>query len=141
MTGVPDYSSDQVRTINLIDPEPAAETLRVLGRCDFTASCLPETSAPRLSVATRLELINGPVLNLRLNALTGTIQSLIDQQCGNDIVVSRFYMLALSRAPTDVERLYWLRELDLASDSDERRQRIEDFVWSLLNCQDFITNH
>ncbi len=141
VTGVGDHEDVSLRTISLIEPGSAAETLRVLGRCDFTAGCLPETSTRPMGIATRLELINGSLLNARIESSNGIVRRLIEQQLDDEDIVRTLYLLALSRKPTTDELRDWCHELGMAGDSSDRRQRIEDFVWSLLNCQDFITNH
>jgi hypothetical protein len=54
--------------------------------------------------------------------------------------VKEFYLRGLGRLPTDEELEGWLRRLAV-NEPRERCRRLEDFLWSLLNSQDFLANH
>ena len=56
-------------------------------------------------------------------------------------IVAEFYLRALSREPSPAEREQWQRELTAAATPAERRQILEDFVWALCTCREFVTNH
>jgi hypothetical protein len=141
VTGVFEDTADRVRSINRIVPGAAEQTLRILGRCDFTAGCVPESSQPAMDIATRLHLINGSILNSRLTDSQGNVSKLIEAGHSDAEIIDTLYLLALGRPPSSDEQRHWYEEFSRSVDSHDRRQRIEDFVWSLLNCQDFATNH
>jgi hypothetical protein len=52
-----------------------------------------------------------------------------------------FYLRALSRPPTAEEIDYWISAIDAVVSETERAERLEDFVWGLLNSREFMTNH
>jgi hypothetical protein len=135
-----EFGGDQpgVRAIELVDTAAGAATLDVLGRCDRNESC---ESAPRgvRGIAATLHLVNGPLVNRRLAAEHGRLRQLIAAETGTKEIVEEFYLTALTRRPTPSELGFWLKELDAASGGDERAARLEDFLWSLLNSNEFMT--
>jgi hypothetical protein len=98
-------------------------------------------SSTAISVMRRLQLINGPLLNARLADSDSRLIDMLRQGLGDEQIIERYYWLALSRPPNEVERSRWVDELQTATSTAERQTRLEDFVWSLLNCQEFVTNH
>jgi hypothetical protein len=46
-------------------------------------------------------------------------------------------LVALGRHPRDQEQSYWKEQLG----EEPSRALLEDFVWSLLICDEFQTNH
>ena len=58
----------------------------------------------------------------------------------NEEIVTEFYTVALGRRPTNREHQYWLERFAKV-EANERTSVLEDFVWSLLNCREFVTNH
>lgn len=126
------------RAINFIGAaEPAPVGLAELGRCPRTASC-EAAGATTSGLAQQLALLNGRLLNeplARGNGRIAQFAELPDEQ-----LVSRVYLLALSRPPTENEQTFWRRELRDAATA-ERRAVVEDLVWSLLNCDEFVHNH
>ena len=57
-----------------------------------------------------------------------------------EAIVEDFYLRALSRSAAAEEREYWLAQLDDES-AAARERKLEDFLWSLLSCREFRTNH
>jgi hypothetical protein len=87
----------------------------------------------------KLHLLNGPLLNQRIVSAEGRLSKIVTAGVSPDEIVVRFYRLALCRDPSSVEREFWQRKL-ASSDGDER-EVLEDFLWSLLTCKEFVTNH
>ncbi|MBI1923509.1 hypothetical protein HYR99_04585 [Candidatus Poribacteria bacterium] len=56
-------------------------------------------------------------------------------------IVDEFYLAALSRHPTDDEQQFWKQQIDVSASADSQRDILEDLVWSLLTCNEFVTNH
>ena len=56
-------------------------------------------------------------------------------------IVNQFYLVALSRHPTARETQHWKKQLDAITTADGKREFLEDFVWGLLICREFVTNH
>ncbi len=53
-------------------------------------------------------------------------------------IIEEFYRAALGRSPTVPEQQHWMQQLMMA---DSQRTLLEDFVWGLLTCQEFVMNH
>ncbi len=127
------------RAVMLVDSKTKSETLDVLGRCSREESC--EASDNSTGGLTRmLHLINGPLLNQRISAADNRLSQLIAIGASTDDMVAEFYQLALSRKPSHAEQQYWSAAFE-KSNPKESRKLLEDFVWGLLNSQEFITNH
>jgi hypothetical protein len=56
-------------------------------------------------------------------------------------IVGEFYLVALSRNPTDEEQRLWTERLEAMTSADKQRDFLEDFVWGLLTCNEFVRNH
>ena len=56
-------------------------------------------------------------------------------------IVERFYLAALGRYPGDAERSFWKEQLGENAPASRQRELLEDFVWSLLVCNEFVSNH
>ncbi|MGI9466047.1 MAG: DUF1549 domain-containing protein [Rubripirellula sp.] len=128
------------RAVNLANPKIASQTLDALGRCARESSCeVPVASAGTGGLTLKLHLFNGPVLNRRIAASHGRLSRLIVAGKTNESIVEEFYRVALSRPVTKSEKEFWSRQLK--ERNGERRKLLEDFVWSLLTCKEFVTNH
>ncbi len=141
--GVPDsYGNLPVgtRAVALIDPNTRSDALDILGRCSRETSC--ETSVGAADVLQRkLHLFNGNLLNARI----GVPDSRLDKSISSDKlpmdIVREFYLAALSRHPTDKEQTFWKQHIKMNASANTQRAILEDMVWSLLTCNEFITNH
>lgn len=141
-TGVPEEFDDQpygMRAVALIDPQAPAPSLDVLGRCRPMGACA-EISESAVGMATQLHLLNGQLINRKLLAAEGRCQRMLAEQKSSGEIVTEFYIRALSRRPTEAELSSWSQRLDSGPQS-QRGERVEDFVWSLLNSRQFRTNH
>ena len=128
----------QTRAVALFDPATPSISLDVLGRCNREDSCeTPPTGAVGGGVTARLHLLNGPLINRKITNEKSTLRQSIDRGDSPDKIVESFYRRALSRPPTDRERAFWSKQLAAKSDQ-ARRERLEDFLWSLLNCREFM---
>lgn len=141
VTGIAERYGNQplgTRAITLFTP-PESEALEMLGRCDRTDSC-ESTETSTVGLTTKLHLLNGPLLNRRLRDEQGRLNQLLQSRAKADRIIEEFYVVALSRFPSEGERNYWLGQVE-AGESGTDRQALEDFVWGLLNSQEFLTNH
>jgi hypothetical protein len=125
------------RAVSLFDPQLPSQSLDVLGRCSREQSCESQPSA--MTLTQSLHLINGQLVNQRLEADEGRLRRLVKAGMSNDAIVQDFYLRALSRPPTDEELAYWRQQLP--SSPTERNEALQDFLWSLLVCAEFVTNH
>jgi hypothetical protein len=141
VTGVPETYGDAAagtRAIELINPLAPSESLDALGRCSRESGC--EGASATVGLATRLHLVNGPLVNAKLASTSGRLNAAVRESLSNGEIVEEFYLRALGRAPTAEEASFWQVELD-SSDPAQRQAQLEDFVWGLLNSQEFTTNH
>ena len=140
VTGIDEHygeTPDGTRAIALASLEPS-ETLDVLGRCSRPENCSPGMASPR-GLATTLHVMNGPLLNARIADERGRLHNLLRGGATTPVIIEEFYLGALSRPPTVAEVEFWLSRVP--SSAAERTTVLEDFVWSLLNSNEFLTNH
>ena len=138
VAGAAQGDEDRPRAIAIVDARQPDESLDALGRCSRDDSCdAPNTRAGGL--ATQLHLLNGPLLNAQVAAPNGRLQAMLAAGKTNDEIVAEFYLRALGRMPRDNEREFWNTQIGDAA--AERPKRLEDFLWSLMTCREFTTNH
>jgi hypothetical protein len=141
VTGVADTYGDEpigTRAISLFDPATPATSLDILGRCSRLASC--EGVAAGGGLPARLHQLNGELVNRKITAADGRLHRHLAAGTSDEAIIEDFYLRALSRRPSQDEQSFWEQEL-AGIDSAERKLRLEDFVWSLLNSDEFTTNH
>ncbi|MDG2223327.1 MAG: DUF1553 domain-containing protein [Rubripirellula sp.] len=128
------------RAVSLRDGAIQSESLDVLGRCDRTKSC-EGTPSPIGPLAQKLHLLNGNLLNARIGAPSGRLERLIQSKNPPLTIVRVFYEYALNRPPNENEVAALKRWIDPDKPADQQRDALEDFVWSIVTCNEFITNH
>ena len=114
-------------------------SLDILGRCGRDESC--ESSAAPGGLPQKLHLFNGPLINARIGVPGSRLSKLVAAGKSSTEIVGQFYLVALSRHPTDRETQHWKKQLDAITTADGKREFLEDFVWGLLICREFVTNH
>ena len=125
------------RAIELPDPNFESYFLDTLGRPRRIVSCECErTAEPNL--AQVLQLANGELVQRKLADQTGRISSQIDEQKSDDAICDEFYVVALSRHPTQEELNNCHSIISAAAD---RRSGLEDVLWAILNGREFLFNH
>ena len=141
VTGLPETYGDEpegTRAVTLFDPKIPSQSLDILGRCSREDSC--ETASETVGgLARKLHLLNGPLLNRRIADNDGRLAKLLRNKKTPSEIVDEFYLRALGRGPTQKEREFWQRQL--ASSAGETKKVLEDFLWALLTCREFATNH
>jgi len=141
--GVPDKYGDQprgTRAVTLIDPKTSSRSLDILGRCGRDESC--ESAAPATGgLPQKLHLFNGPLINARIGVPGSRLSKLLSAGKPHTEIVSEFYLVALNRHPSDKEAKHWASQLDAITSVAGKREFLEDFVWGLLTCREFVTNH
>jgi hypothetical protein len=141
--GVPDtYGNepDGTRAVTLFDPNTKSNALDILGRCGREASCESSTGAIG-GLPRKLHLFNGELLNARIDVPGSRLDQLISAGKSPMEIVDGFYLTALNRNPTDDERQFWKGQFDLSVSADSQRDVLEDVVWGLLTCNEFVSNH
>jgi hypothetical protein len=141
VTGVADRYGDEAhgtRAIHLVDPTIPSEPLDLLGRCSRRASC--EGIAASSALPAKLHQLNGDLINRKVTSIEGALEQWIRSKANDVDIFEDFYWRALSRKPSHAERDYWIRQLSELNDG-KKRQALEDFLWSLLHCSEFASNH
>jgi hypothetical protein len=127
-----------LRAIQSLDALARYPDVAALNGCTAAAQCAADdVIAPDL--ATRLQLINGQILNQKIVDGQGRLAVLSTLGRSDEQIVVEFYARALSRRPAAAELDFWKAEF--AGGSDQRAERLQDFVWSLLSSREFMTNH
>ena len=128
------------RAVMLVDPKTPSRTLDVLGRCGRDESC--ESSPGAIGgLPQKLHLFNGALLNARIAAKESRLNQLLSSGKQPKEIVNAFYLTALNRHPSDHEQEHWNGTLAALKSTDDQRAFLEDFVWGLLTCNEFVTNH
>jgi hypothetical protein len=130
------------RAVTLVDPAVKSRTLDVLGRCSRQETCETTLSVQDSGGLSRmLHLFNGPLLNQRIASKRGRLSRLLDSGVTSEGIVEEFYLSALGRPMSENEKKFWSERLEAHGNPAERRAQLEDFVWGLLTCKEFVTNH
>ena len=140
--GVPDRYGDSplgARAVELVDPRTPSPTLDILGRCGRETSCESSPNAVG-GLPQKLHLFNGALLNARIAVEGGRLHRLQTAGESPREIVREFYLAAFSRLPTSQEKRHWQDQLRALKPVD-RQAFLEDFVWGLTTCRDFVTNH
>ena len=141
VTGVAIRYGDQpidTRAVSLVTPTIPSASLDILGRCSREQSC--ESVSQAITLEQSLYMINGALINDRLQAKQGRLRRMIAAGHSSEQIVTTFYNHALARSPTPAESEYWAKQFAVP-DAGTRVELLEDFVWSLLVCREFVTNH
>ncbi|MEE2642055.1 MAG: DUF1553 domain-containing protein [Planctomycetota bacterium] len=128
------------RAVELRDGAIRSDALDILGRCDRTNSCegAPSPTGP---LAQKLHLFNGELLNSRIGAEGGRLDKLIKSRKTALEIAREFYQVALTRQPNRQEIKFLSQLFDDRKSSAQQREVLEDFVWSIVTCKEFVTNH
>ncbi|MCG8653479.1 MAG: DUF1549 and DUF1553 domain-containing protein [Pirellulales bacterium] len=129
------------RAVALFDPQTQSDSLDILGRCSRDNSCEANSAQSSAGLPLKLHLLNGPLLNRRITAAQGRLAQLLQAETPPLEIIETYYHLAFCRGPSNAEKEFWLEQIRMASDAESQRALLEDFVWSLLTCNEFVTNH
>jgi Protein of unknown function (DUF1549)/Protein of unknown function (DUF1553) len=115
-------------------------------RADFLARFQQagERAADRQpSVLQVLTLMNGPLVDEAVNPERGRTLAAVAEAPWLDTAgrVEALFLASLSRPPTRAERDRYAGFLDKAGTEADRRRRLGDVFWALLNSSEFILNH
>ena len=141
--GVPDVYGNEpegTRAVSLFDPNTESDALDILGRCGRETSCESSVGATD-GLQRKLHLFNGDLLNARIGVPGGRLDRLVSIGKSPMEIVNEFYLAALSRHPTDTEQQFWAQHIDVNASANSQRAILEDIVWSLLTCNEFVMNH
>ncbi len=141
--GIPDtYGNEPIgtRAVSLFNPNTESEALDILGRCGRETSC--ESAAEVTDgLQRKLHLFNGDLLNARIGVPGSRLDKLMSEEKSPMEILDEFYLAALSRHLTETEQQFWEQHIDVNSSANSQRAILEDMVWSLLTCNEFVANH
>jgi hypothetical protein len=134
-----DFYPEGTKAIQLYDAAIASTFLKAFGRHNREITCDCERS-DQPSMIQVLHLSNGETLNPKLAKPGNWIEQGLQQNWDNATFVDQVFQVALMRMPTDQERQRLLVVAD-EYPATERRQALEDLVWSVLTSTEFTFNH
>ncbi len=141
--GVPDIYGDEpegTRAVSLFNPNTESDALDILGRCSRETSCENSTEATD-GLQRKLHLFNGDLLNARIGVPNSRLDKLMSDGKSPMEIVNEFYLAALCRQPTDKEQQFWKQHINIDASANSQRAVLEDMVWSLLTCNEFVNNN
>ena len=92
----------------------------------------------RLDLSQVLHLANGEAIHGKVTAAGGRVASLLESKKDDAVILDELYLATLSRMPTAGERQ--TAEKFIAT-VPSRKEAMEDLLWTLLNCSEFVMNH
>jgi hypothetical protein len=125
------------RAIQLPDTRVRSFLLDVFGRPPRQITCECERTA-QPNIAQALHLLNGDVLNKKIAAPTGRIETLLKNKTPLPAVIEELYLTTLSRPPRSEEltkAMGWINE------APTPQEGAQDVFWALLNSREFLFNH
>lgn len=139
VTGVPEQlGNSEPRAVSLAGLTEKSEALDLLGRCQSDTCSTESGSVGRLPV--QLHLINGELLNIRLSSAESGVMQAIAAGDTSEEIVDEFYLRSYSRLPTAEERSFWEQQFSFAENRQQFAEIAQDFLWSLLNSEEFRSN-
>ncbi len=133
-----DFYPEGTKAIQLYDTAIASTFLKAFGRHNREITCDCERS-DQPSMVQVLHLSNGDTLNPKLAKTGNWIEQGMQQGWDDATFIDQLFHVALMRKPSDQERQ---RLLAVAQEypAAERRQALEDLVWSVLTSTEFTFN-
>lgn len=139
-TGVPEKFNgwpEGVRSIQVWDNRMPSYFFRIFGRPVRATVCECERSNEP-SISQALHLLNSPEVNAKLTHRHGFARKLAESALSNDQITDEIYLSTLSRFPSDDERRLMQSAFEAAGTN--RREAVEDILWSVLNTKEFLYN-
>jgi len=138
--GIGDSYPMGYRALQLPDSHTVSYFLNSFGRPNRVQTCECErTNEP--SMAQALHIANGDTLNQKLSAKGNRVDQLLSGEKTDAALAEEIYLLALSRPPTEPERVGLAKVLAEASSAAEKRPIVEDVLWSVMSSREFLFNH
>jgi hypothetical protein len=125
------------RAIQLPDTRVRSFLMDTFGRPARQITCECERTA-RPNIAQALHLLNGELINKKIDAAGGRVDALLKAKPPPEKVVEELYLVTLSRPPRPEEVAKakgWLAE------APSPREGAADLLWVLLNSREFLFNH
>ncbi len=127
------------RAIQLRDSAVASYFLKAFGRNQRQITCECERSEEP-SMVQVLHIANGDTLNGKLKAKDNQLEKWLASGKPFGEILDEVYLASLARFPTPDEKQKMLEIVATASEA-EKREVLEDVVWSVLSSREFLFNH
>ena len=137
VTGAPEKFNgwpEGFRAIQVWDNRMPSYFFRIFGRPVRFSVCECERGTDP-SITQALHLMNSPEIAAKIKAKAGTARKLADSDKKPEAIIDELFLGALSRKPTDAERMKLLEAF-----TDDRRAAVEDVLWAVLNSKEFLYN-
>lgn len=125
----------QARAMQLWTFRSPSETLDTFGRPDPNQDP-PCERLPEATMTQALHLMNAPNIQSKLTSDEGLPAKLAASDHSDEQIIEQIYLRTYSRLPQMVERQAMLAILQ--ESNQNRRQVLEDLLWSLLNTPEFV---
>ena len=140
-TGVPEQFNGWpvgYRAIHVWDNRLPSYFFRIFGRPQRVSVCECERGNEP-SIAQALHLMNSAESFRKIRHRDGRAARLAASKRTNVEVIDELYLLTLSRSPSNAERQLLLEAFE--QPEGNRREAVEDVLWTLLNTKEFLYNH
>jgi hypothetical protein len=77
-------------------------------------------------------------MHQKVTHVQGRVARLLEAKHTDAVILEELYLATLTRLPTAEERTTIQQ---LLTSAPSRREGLEDLLWTLLNCSEFICNH
>ncbi|MCA9084927.1 MAG: DUF1553 domain-containing protein, partial [Planctomycetaceae bacterium] len=135
-----DFYPKGTRAIQLYDSAVQSYFLQTFGRNQRRITCECERS-DEPSIVQVLHISNGQTINGKLATADNQLQKWLTDFAGDDgALLDEVFLSTLSRYPQEHERKGMLEQL-AAAKPEERRELLEDIVWSIVSSREFLFNH
>lgn len=123
------------RAVELVEVRIPFPALDILGRCSRQAPC-DSPGQGGGGLARALHLLNGCTIQAKLRG--GILDELLEKNMPDSAAIDELYLRTLTRLPSPGEKTEWTA---LFTKTRDRREPLEDLLWTLLNSREFGFNH
>ncbi len=139
VTGVPEkflayYPG--MRAVNVADPGIPSPFVDMYDRPKRDAAKCERNES--VSLRQAMNMVAGETVNRKIRSDSGTLAALVKAGRSDDEVIEHFYLAALARRPSAQEKDACLTALGRAP---SRLRGLQNVMWALLNCNEFLFNH
>lgn len=117
------------------------ETVTLPNLCSREDGCDDVVRDLALTTETALALMNGNGLNELLRSPENVVNRSLAEQVSAADLIRKLYREGYSREPADGELDFWIRALAMPGRGETAFEVWQDFLWSLLLSEEFLTNH
>jgi hypothetical protein len=140
-TGIPEpffHLPAGTRAAQIPDGELYHPFLRTFGQPLRSVACECERGTDS-TLEQALQIVGGRTLHAKITARGNVIGRMLDAGATDGAIVEELFLATLGREPSASEQTLALEPI--LAHSAERRQRVEDLLWSLLNHPEFLFQH